>query len=79
MPIPIEQRLTAIIFSLALFLVIVQLIRKHRLREEYSLVWLAASLSILLLSVFGGLAKLLASLFAVSYAPSAATAVTVRV
>ncbi len=70
MPIPIEQRVTAIIFSLTLLLVIVQLIRKHRLREEYSLVWLAASLSILILSVFGGLTNLLASLFAVSYAPT---------
>lgn len=70
MPIPIEQRIIAIIFSIFLLLVIVQLIRKHKLREEYSLVWLAASLSILFLSVFGGLTKFLASLFAVSYAPT---------
>jgi len=70
MPIPIEQRITAVIFSLALLLVTVQLIRKHRLREEYSLIWLAASLGILFFSLFGGLAKLLATLFAVAYAPT---------
>jgi len=70
MPIPIEQRITAVIFSLVLLTVIVQLIRKHRLREEYSLVWLAASLGILFFSIFGGFAKLLATLFAVSYAPT---------
>ena len=52
MPIPIEQRITAIIFSLVLLLVIVQLIRKHRLREEHALIWLAASLGIFFFSVF---------------------------
>jgi predicted AlkP superfamily phosphohydrolase/phosphomutase len=70
MPIPIEQRVTAIIISLSLLLVIVQVIRKRRLREEYALLWMAASLTILLLSVFGGLTNLLASLFAVHYAPT---------
>jgi len=69
-PIPIEQRITAVIFSLVLLLVIIQLIRKHRLREEYSLVWLAASLGILFFSIFGGFATLLARLFAVSYPPT---------
>lgn len=70
MPIPIEQRITAILVSLGLLLFIVQLIRKHKLREEYALLWMAAGLTILLLSVFGGLTNLLASLFAVSYAPT---------
>ena len=70
MQIPIEQRVTAIIFSLILVLVTVQLIRKHRLREEYALVWLVASLVILILSVFGGIVNFLAALFAVSYAPT---------
>jgi predicted AlkP superfamily phosphohydrolase/phosphomutase len=70
MPIPIEQRITAIVVSLILLLVIVQLIRKHKLREEYALLWLAAGSSILLLSVFGGLTNFLASVFAVAYAPT---------
>lgn len=70
MPIPIEQRITAIIVSLILLVVITQLVRKHKLREEYSLVWLAAGLGILLLSMFSGLADLLATLFAVSYQPT---------
>jgi predicted AlkP superfamily phosphohydrolase/phosphomutase len=70
MPIPIEQRIVAIIISFSLLLVIVQLIRKHKLREEYALIWLAASLGIFFFSVFGGFARLLASLFAVSYTPT---------
>jgi hypothetical protein len=53
-----------------LLLVTVRLIRKHKLREEYALVWLGASLSIVVLSIFGGLVNLLAASFAVSYAPT---------
>ncbi|MCI0398668.1 MAG: DUF2304 family protein [Chloroflexi bacterium] len=70
MHIPLEQRITAVVFSLTLLLATVQLIRKRRLREEYALVWLAASLAILLFSLFGGLVNLLAASFAVSYAPT---------
>ena len=49
---------------------IIQLIRRHRLREEYALVWLMAGAAILVLSVFGGLVRLLASLVDVSYPPT---------
>lgn len=72
MHIPIVQRVTALIFSLVLVLVIVQLIRKQKLREEYALAWLGAGLGILILSVFGGLIRFLAAMFAVSYAPTLA-------
>jgi hypothetical protein len=68
--IPFTQQLIAIIFSLMLVLVTVQLIRTHRLREEYALVWLAASLGIFLLSIFGDLVGRLAALFSVSYSPT---------
>jgi hypothetical protein len=46
------------------------LIRKHKLREEYALVWLAASLLIVIFSIFGDLVNLLATFFAVTYAPT---------
>ena len=49
---------------------IIQLIRRHRLREEYALVWLMAGAAILVLSVFGGLVRVLASLVDVSYPPT---------
>jgi predicted AlkP superfamily phosphohydrolase/phosphomutase len=70
MPIPIEQQVLGVLFSLVLLLVTIQLIRKHRLREEYSLVWLGASLAIFLLVVVDPLVGLLARLFAVTYAPT---------
>lgn len=47
-----------------------QLIRKHKLREEYALLWLAASGTIFLFSLFGGLLARLARWFNVTYAPT---------
>lgn len=68
--IPLIQRLVAIVVSLLLLLVTVQLIRKHKLREEYALLWLIATSAILLLSVFGGIVDRLADFFNVSYSPT---------
>lgn len=48
----------------------VQLIRKHRLREQYALVWFGASFTIFMLSIFDGLVNRLAALFGVTYAPT---------
>ena len=70
MAIPLEQHIIAILFSVTLLAVIIQLIRRHRLREEYALVWLMAGAAILVLSVFGGLVRVLASLVDVSYPPT---------
>lgn len=70
MPIPIEQKVIAILFSLTLLIVTLQLIRKHKLREQYALVWLAASLAIVLFSIFDQILADLAALLAVRYAPT---------
>lgn len=51
-------------------MVTVQFVRKRKLREEYALLWLAASGAILTLSLFGGISLFLASLFGVSYPPT---------
>ena len=48
----------------------VQLTRKHKLREEYALLWLIASASIVVLSVFSGVVGFLASFFGISYTPT---------
>lgn len=70
MMIPPVQRVLALVFSVLLLGVIVQLIRRRRLREEYALIWLMAGLTIVLLTVFGGLVNSLASALSVSYAPT---------
>lgn len=70
MSIPFVQQAIAILFSALLLLVIIQLIRQHRLREEYALVWLFAGVTIVVLSLFGGLVGLMASLVDVTYPPT---------
>ena len=70
MPIPFEQKVIAVLFSLILLLVTLQLIRKHKLREEYALVWFGASLAVFIFSIFDRLDVALASLLGVSYAPT---------
>lgn len=41
---PISQKLFALAVSAAIFLFTVEMVRKRRLREEYSVLWLATSL-----------------------------------
>lgn len=47
-----------------------QLIRKHKLREEYALLWLLATVAILILSIFGNIVGTLARFFNVAYSPT---------
>ncbi len=44
----IKQQIFSILVSLAVFLVTIDLVRKKRLREEYSLLWLGTSLLMLI-------------------------------
>jgi hypothetical protein len=40
---PVQQQIFALFVSLAVFVVIVDMVRKRRLREEYSVLWLFTS------------------------------------
>lgn len=44
-----KQQIFSIIISLAVFLITIELVRKKRLREEYSLLWLGTSLMMIVL------------------------------
>ncbi len=50
-------RIIAIVGSLALLVFIVELVRRHRLKEEYSVLWVTTAVVLLLLAVWGGLLK----------------------
>jgi hypothetical protein len=41
---PIEQKIFALFVSVLVFIFIVNMVRKRRLREEYSVLWLATSI-----------------------------------
>ncbi len=53
-------RIIAIAGSLILLIFIVELVRRRRLKEEYSVLWVATALALLLLAVWGGLLRDLA-------------------
>lgn len=60
----------AILISLAILTVILVLVYKQRLREEYSLLWLLAGITLLGLSLFRGVVTRVASFLQIGYAPS---------
>lgn len=53
-------RILAIAGSLTLLIFIVELVRRRRLKEEYSVLWVATALMLLLLAVWGELLRDLA-------------------
>lgn len=55
-------RIVAIAGSLALLIFVVELVRRRRLKEEYSVLWVATALTLLLLASWGGLLRDLAQL-----------------
>jgi hypothetical protein len=64
-------QLIAIVLSVCMLASIFELVRKRRLREEYSLVWLLAGLCFLILSVWRDLIPRIGDLMGVSYSPLA--------
>lgn len=57
--------------SIAALVFILELVRRRRLREEYSLLWLATALALIVLSLSRPLLDALASLVGIFYPPSA--------
>ena len=49
---PIRNRMVALIVSLGMLLLIIELVRRRKLREEYSWLWLLTVSTILLLTVW---------------------------
>lgn len=60
----------AILFSVVLIIFIMNLVKKNKLDEKYSILWLFASLIILIVSVYPKLIIIVASKFNVYYPPS---------
>lgn len=60
----------AIIFSLSVFVGIVDLIRRGLLKEQYAILWLVSAVILLILSVWRGLLDKIAQALGVAYPPS---------
>jgi hypothetical protein len=63
-------QIISIIASLIIFFVVINLIRRRRLKTEYSLIWLAVSLTFVVFSFWRNGIDWLASIFGIAYAPS---------
>ncbi|MFO7722266.1 MAG: DUF2304 domain-containing protein [Bacteroidales bacterium] len=64
-------QIIAIVFSLLLIGYILRVIRKQRLKEEYSLLWLGISIVFLIFSAWRQGLEKLADLLGIAYAPAA--------
>ena len=60
----------SIVVSLLVMLLVTQLIRRRKLREEYALLWFVSSVLLIVLSVERELLDVLAHLLGIAYAPS---------
>lgn len=56
--------------SLLIFVVVINLVRRRKLKTEYSLIWISVSLIFIILSFWRQGIDWLASLFGIAYAPS---------
>jgi hypothetical protein len=67
-----QARLNILIIgaSFLVFILVLELIRRGRLREEYSLIWLFSAGMIFVLAVFRGSLRFIADLIQIEYAPS---------
>lgn len=71
-PYPIGPiQIFSILFSIFLLALIVTLIRKKKVREEYAILWIAIFVMFLVLSVFRGLIDKFSSLLGIQYQPAA--------
>jgi hypothetical protein len=61
-----KLQLAAIIGSVAMVVIVFELVRERRLMERYSLLWMLASVVLLLLAVFSGALAKLASLVGIA-------------
>ena len=75
MPVLGRAQLTALVASIAIAIMVIELMRRGRLREEYSIMWLLLAFGMTGLSLSGKLLEYLAHLTGIFYPPSALFAV----
>ncbi len=63
-------KIIAITVSGLIFLMVIELIRRNHLKERYSLIWLAASIVLLVFSSWRGLLHFIALKLGIYYPPS---------
>ena len=64
-------QIVAVLGTAALFIVVLELVRRRRLLERYALLWLFSSIVLLGLAVWRGGLEWLAGVFGIAYPPNA--------
>jgi hypothetical protein len=64
-------RIVALVATVGLLLVVLELVRRRRLLERYALVWLGSAAVLVALSAWSGLLEVLAGAIGIAYPPSA--------
>jgi hypothetical protein len=72
---PLRVSIVAAIASVVLLLVILELIRRRRLREKYAILWILTSVVLLVFSLWRGGVDTIAGFAGVDYAPAVLFAV----
>jgi hypothetical protein len=67
----LHLRIVAIVATVALLLIVLDLVRRRRLLERYALVWLGVTTLLILLTVWDGLLTGVSSLIGIFYPPTA--------
>ena len=65
-----ELQIVSLLTSVAAILLVIQLVRRRSLREDYALLWLGGGLVLLVFSLKKNLLDQLATLVGIAYAPS---------
>jgi hypothetical protein len=67
MDMPLTRRLVPLAMALIVILAAIELIRRRKLREEYAMLWLTASVALLVFAVFPGIVIWLQTTLQVNY------------
>lgn len=67
---PLKARLIIVFLSLSLFLFVLNLIRKRKLKIEYSILWLVVSSLVLIMSIWQNFADQIAFFIGIDYPPA---------
>ncbi len=63
-------QILSILFSISLLVLIIVLIRRKKIREEYAILWIVIFLAFFILSIFRGLIDSISSLLGIQYQPA---------
>ena len=64
---PLTRRLVPLVMAIIVILAAIELIRRRKLREEYAMLWLTASVALLVFAIFPGIVLWLQTTLQVNY------------